>query len=286
MLIGICFSVLSAGQVYKYKNEKGKWVFTDKKPSEDKPVEELEFQAQKKDSFGPQFYYLKNKDQYTLEARNPFHAPVEIEVESDFLGGGRTTVVVPASGTGVIGKGVERKAFRYRWVMGDPTIEIDKQAQIYARPSRVKRKLRISQSFRGSFSHSLQPSMYAVDVAMEVGTYITAARPGTVVWVKDDYHMGGRDKFFLDKANYVSVVHDDGTIAYYVHILLGSAQVKPGDKVAVGQNLARAGSSGYSTGPHLHFVVKQNIGMKSESIPFVFLDDKGGRYTPRRGMEI
>jgi murein DD-endopeptidase MepM/ murein hydrolase activator NlpD len=107
-----------------------------------------------------------------------------------------------------------------------------------------------------------------------------------VIWTKDDYHMGGGGKYFLDKANYIKVLHDDGTYAVYAHILMGSAVVQPGDKVKAGDILARAGSSGYSTGPHLHFVVRKNIGLKTLSIPFKFVDQNGLPFEPRKGMMI
>jgi hypothetical protein len=37
--------------------------------------------------------------------------------------------------------------------------------------------------------------------------------------------MGGKNNFFLDKANFVKVLHDDGTYAVYAHILEGSLLV-------------------------------------------------------------
>ena len=98
--------------------------------------------------------------------------------------------------------------------------------------------------------------------------------------------MGGKDKYFLDKANYVKVLHEDGTYAIYAHILRATAAVKPGDSVQVGDVLARSGSSGYSTGPHLHFVIRKNVGLKTVSIPFKFISDAGTAYTPKRGMVI
>ena len=105
---------------------------------------------------------------------------------------------------------------------------------------------------------------------MAVGEGIHAARDGLVVAVKDDYHMGGSDRFFLDKANYVRVLHDDDTFGIYAHILLGSAEVKEGDRVKAGDLLASAGTSGYSTGPHLHFVIQRNDGKQIVSEPFRF----------------
>jgi len=72
----------------------------------------------------------------------------------------------------------------------------------------------------------------------------------------------------------------------YAHILIGSARVKPGDRVAVGDVLARSGSSGYSTGPHLHFVIRKNSGLQTVSIPFSFRDADGAPFTPREGMKL
>ncbi|MEU7007874.1 M23 family metallopeptidase [Streptomyces sp. NPDC046332] len=45
----------------------------------------------------------------------------------------------------------------------------------------------------------------------------------------------------------------DGTYAMYAHLKRGSLTVRPGDRVAAGQELARCGNSGNSTEPHVHF---------------------------------
>jgi len=57
--------------------------------------------------------------------------------------------------------------------------------------------------------------------------------------------------------NYIRIDQDDGTYAYYGHLKLNSLLVKPGDRVVKGQPIATIGSSGYSTGPHLHFEVRK-----------------------------
>ncbi|MCV6624829.1 MAG: M23 family metallopeptidase, partial [Cellvibrionaceae bacterium] len=144
----------------------------------------------------------------------------------------------------------------------------------------------ISQGFFGQFSHLDPGNRHAVDIAMPMGTNIVAARPGTVAIAKDDYPMSGVRRFFLDKANHITVLHQDGSYAVYAHILQGSAKVKPGDKVVSGQALARSGSSGYSTGPHLHFVVQHNAGGGTASVPFQFKSPKGGHFTPRQGQKL
>jgi hypothetical protein len=56
--------------------------------------------------------------------------------------------------------------------------------------------------------------------------------------------------------NYVQILHDDGKTTLYGHLKQWSVQVAVGDTVACGQLLGEVGSSGYSTGPHLHFEVR------------------------------
>jgi hypothetical protein len=53
--------------------------------------------------------------------------------------------------------------------------------------------------------------------------------------------------------NSVIVDHGDGEYSLYAHLQPGSIKVKPGDRVAAGQPIARRGSSGNTTEPHLHF---------------------------------
>jgi murein DD-endopeptidase MepM/ murein hydrolase activator NlpD len=53
--------------------------------------------------------------------------------------------------------------------------------------------------------------------------------------------------------NHVILDLGDGTYALYAHLRRGSLTVREGDRVTVGQPLARCGNSGNSTEPHLHF---------------------------------
>jgi murein DD-endopeptidase MepM/ murein hydrolase activator NlpD len=271
--------------IYKYKDASGKWVFSDKKPSSKVETEKVKYKSPKKNITRPKVYTAKEQGYNTLVVNNPLHAPIELEMDSALFGNQRHKQVIPSLTSVVLHKGLEKiPDYRYRWVLGSP----DKVTEVYHYqfPVASNQKYRITQSFNGRFSHSQRPSIYAVDIAMQVGTYIGAARAGTVIWVKDDYHMGGRDQFFLDKANIINVLHEDGTYAVYAHILQGTALVKVGDKVEEGDRLARSGSSGYSTGPHLHFVIRKNDGFKTRSVPFVFTDGNGGTFTPRRGMKV
>lgn len=58
-----------------------------------------------------------------------------------------------------------------------------------------------------------------------------------------------------DNANFIAVDYGGGILAGYGHLKHGSAQVKPGQRVAGGQTLALCGNSGASGAPHLHFTM-------------------------------
>ncbi len=92
---------------------------------------------------------------------------------------------------------------------------------------------------------------------MNAGKDVVAAAAGEVVYTQDGYF----DRCTTGKCagalgNYVQLKHADGKYTYYGHLKKWSIKVKKGDKVTCGQKLGQAGSSGYSTGPHLHFEVR------------------------------
>ena len=281
----LCCTSAVAEDLYKYKDEKGKWVFSDKKPEGRGDVAKLQYKAGKPPAPKPRVYVNNREGRHSLVVHNPYYASVELAVKSSIFKDSLLKTVIPAASTQILFSSDSKiPRYRYKWQLGKPKPKVEQH--VYKFPVSSKMSHRISQSFKGRFSHSKRPSIYAVDIATPVGTYISAARDGTVIWVKDDYHMGGRDKYFLDKANYVKVLHQDGTYAVYAHILLGSALVGPGDKVMAGDRLARAGSSGYSTGPHLHFVLRKNAGFRAVSIPFKFASNLGRPFTPQTGMKV
>lgn len=85
-----------------------------------------------------------------------------------------------------------------------------------------------------------------LDIAAPLGTQIVSAEDGVVV------HVGWSGGY----GNLVKVQHDNGALTYYGH--LSGYNCSVGQRVKRGQLIAFMGSTGYSTGPHLHFEVRFN----------------------------
>ncbi len=83
-----------------------------------------------------------------------------------------------------------------------------------------------------------------IDIAAPVGTPIIAAAPGEVI--SAGWNSGGY-------GNLVKLRHKDGSVTLYAHN--SRINVRRGQQVNQGQKIAEMGSTGYSTGPHLHFEV-------------------------------
>ena len=87
---------------------------------------------------------------------------------------------------------------------------------------------------------------YGIDIAAPIGSPIYAVADGTVI------NAGPAQGFGL----WVRIRHDDGTISVYGHMYDFSVSV--GERVRAGQQIARIGNRGDSTGPHLHFEILIN----------------------------
>lgn len=83
-----------------------------------------------------------------------------------------------------------------------------------------------------------------IDIANNVGTPIVAVARGQVTFA--GWHSGGYGYL-------VEVTHEDGTLTRYAHN--SSLLVREGQQVEQGQAISRMGSTGRSTGPHLHFEI-------------------------------
>ncbi|MDE6133270.1 MAG: peptidoglycan DD-metalloendopeptidase family protein, partial [Oscillospiraceae bacterium] len=87
-----------------------------------------------------------------------------------------------------------------------------------------------------------------IDIAAPYGTPIYAAESGTVIEVGSGWNGG--------YGNCVRISHDDGNVTVYAH--QSSVAIEYGDYVVKGQIIGYVGSTGDSTGNHLHFEVRSN----------------------------
>ena len=101
-----------------------------------------------------------------------------------------------------------------------------------------------------------------VDIANSAGTPVYAASSGVVEFAGWSGGFG----------NYIRVNHGNGVTTGYPHLQNGGILVRVGQQVTVGQNIGRMGTTGYSTGNHLHFEVRQN-GVATN--PVTYLRNKG-----------
>src|SRR5690606_17614126 len=128
---------------------------------------------------------------------------------------------------------------------------------------------RIDQGFDGEFSHDDEQNRYALDFAAAIGTPVLAARAGTVMQVEAGFRAGGvADRAQAGRANFIRVLHDDGSMALYAHLAPDGVLVRQGQQVRSGERIGLSGNTGYSTAPHLHFAVQVNRGMRLVSVPF------------------
>ena len=179
-----------------------------------------------------------------------------------------------------------RYGYKYTYMPGDFRAAPDESAR-YALPFPANLKLRVNQAFGGKFSHTEAQNKYAVDFGMPEGTPVLAARDGIVMTVDNDYYGNGLDMDkYGDRANNVRIVHADGTMAVYAHLQLESARVQVGDQVRAGQVLALSGDTGYTNGPHLHFVVQRNADMTMLAVPIQLVGADGKILTPEEGMSV
>ena len=126
----------------------------------------------------------------------------------------------------------------------------------------------LSQPFSGTHN--------GLDLAAPTGTPIGAAGPGRVSSAGWSQYGGG---------NEIHIDHPNGLQTWYAH--LSSFAVKLGDMVRAGQLIGQVGSTGNSTGPHLHYMVL-NGGWPSYMNPAPYLDGGGeagtGGWNPIAGI--
>lgn len=126
---------------------------------------------------------------------------------------------------------------------------------IYELPFEKGTRHKVVQGYGRLFSHK---NIAALDFEMPVGTPVCAAREGVVYSYKDNSDEGGMFSDAKNKANYIMIRHDDGSIGCYWHLKKNGVLVKKG-RVSKGQQIGLSGATGQVIKPHLHFSVKSKL---------------------------
>lgn len=174
--------------------------------------------------------------------------------------------------------------YRYflEWTVGDMDAVHDDDF-LYALPYASGQTFRVLQGYGSRFSHTGLEA-YAVDFDMPEGTPVHAARSGVVARVEESHSIGcwrdGCGKY----ANYIVILHNDGTTGEYYHLMQNGSLVEVGDSVARGQKIGLSGNTGHTTMPHLHFAVYRATEWgNTQSIPVRFQTAHGTLRKPRHG---
>lgn len=288
---------LTAKHLYKYTDDKGVIHFTDQPPETDQPVEVRQVRAENRNSIRISTERSGGKGKQIIQ--NLLYGPVEVQLR--ITEGENIVTEPPLPQSFVLPRGFRgekviygpqnpRKGWRYRVsarsVPGEPNVRHDNSVR-YLPPFPEDESFRVSQGFNGTRTHDSIEARYAIDIPMPIGTPIRAARDGVVMEVNEDFFGAGTDiNRYGTRANSIRVLHGDGTMSVYAHLASEKVFVRPGEVILAGEVIAESGNTGFSTGPHLHFAIQRNIGMRLESVPFVFMARKGKTLRPETGVRL
>ena len=296
-LIALALSFNSFAQMlYKYRGENGEWIYSDRPPDDGDVSETRDLHTGSvRGKLSVSHAFVGRSIQ--LVANNEFYAPVELMLEFNRLKGisyphpdqELRWVLPPRSETILLDLPVIDSVaapdplYTTRYTLGSPAAS-HQPASSYRVPYAIANEYAVTQAYPNVSTHDTPDAYHAVDIAMPVGTNIFAARGGIVFDVADSNFRGGLDRERDGPgANIIRVLHDDGTYAIYAHLNWNTIRVRPGDRVQRGEYIADSGNTGFSSGPHLHFVVIRNAGMKPESVPLRFEGANSNAVVPATG---
>lgn len=163
-------------------------------------------------------------------------------------------------------------SYRFQYMEGDANADHEDDF-VYQLPFEAGNTFTLTQGYNGKATHQ---GINALDFTMPEGETVVAARGGVVVKIKEDSNRGCPSSWCLNQGNFVRILHDDGTMAEYYHLQKNGATVEVGDVIKQGQPIGKSGSTGFASGPHLHFIVFKTDGIKQVSIKTKF------KYRPGR----
>ena len=285
-------ALLLAQSAYRYRDANGQWVFTDQAagaaahsgaaiPLAHEPAA-LRITVDRADSPAATQLIAANDCLCVATVRIAI-------VDSDFprIARGATYQATLAPGERHLlaesprprGDGPLQLRFTLATALGSPKA-VHSPLHPYRAPFALGSTFTISQAYPSRATHITPDTQYAVDFAMPDGTPVYAARQGTVINVRHDSFRGAPAPAMIDQANFVLILHDDGTIGVYGHLQWDSIRVRIGQHVVRGEYIANSGNTGFTTGPHLHFAVWRNSGAADVSVPVEFAGSGGIAVTP------
>jgi hypothetical protein len=222
-------------------------------------------------------------DTVKLLAISKIHAPIEIRLFDRKTDQPLNSILLPAMDTALVlqyegldiatAKGRVGETRRIAYFFGHPDLSSPDTTYLYRLPFRKGKKYELSQGWNGKSSHRNESSRYALDFQLNVGEAVFAAREGVVVRAIDWFTKRGGPEL-RNAANRIVILHDDGTIASYVHLDYRGVLVREGERVSKGQKIGISGLTGFTRGPHLHFVVRKE---RDIAIPVYFEGYAGKR---------
>ncbi|MET0133033.1 MAG: M23 family metallopeptidase [Kibdelosporangium sp.] len=147
-----------------------------------------------------------------------------------------------------------RKLTQSAQLIANRTAEINAKKAEAERPKVVKPADGV---FTSGYGYRWGTTHFGVDIAGRFGSPIRAVSDGVVI------EAGPASGFGL----WVRVQHSDGTVSVYGH--MDSITIKEGAKVKAGDQIARMGNRGQSTGTHLHFEIWDSSGRKMNPVPWL-----------------
>ena len=282
---------------YRYKDANGNWVYTDKAPTSATTRDNSITLAHPEESLHITIERHDDGTTTTLTAINDclcvagFQAKIVHSDDPAIPDGAEFGKVLQPQARELLvtvqNAGTRNPDLRYAWriSLGSPQAQ-HRPPRPYRVPFAVGASFPISQAYPDQFTHNTVETQYAVDIGLPDGTAVYAAREGTVINVHHDKFVGGLSPVMMDQANVVEILHDDGTIGLYAHLHWDSVRVHIGQHVDRGQYIANSGSTGFSSGPHLHFCVFRNVGFAAESVPVQFAGPSDLPITPQTRMSL
>jgi murein DD-endopeptidase MepM/ murein hydrolase activator NlpD len=288
-----------AQTLYKYRGDDGEWIYSDR-PPDDGSAEETRQLSPSAVTGTLKVAHTLFDGKVEIWADNGYHAPVEVVIDIDRIEGiafpdpdqELRWVVPPRSRETLLSLDIldtfsaPSAEYSARFAFGEPNTA-HRPGEPYRVPYAVAKNFPITQAYPDVTTHDTPDSYYAVDVAMPIGTDIHAARGGVVFEVAGANFRSGLDR---DRdgpaANILRILHDDGTYALYAHLNWNSIRVRPGDRVERGEYIADSGNTGFSSGPHLHFAVLRNGGMRPQSVPVRFAGSNSSAVVPATGNAL